>query len=250
MPSGITTWLVGERIVAVTPVEAAIIEPSGAIAARYGERSFSDEDDLWRWRYLVVGDALVEQTVVERRGVPELHATRTIIEGLIPADDPAVQAFAQAALVGDDARAAAATAARKRELEANVAQQIGPLAAPELVRARDALTTRIVRYDDPVARALVPTLGYVARVAADSAAARAFARGCLHACFADATDEDLAGEPIHAPELAAALVAHARALAQAADDQENVDAPNNARAYRRAAQAFQLAARLAGAPGC
>ena len=243
-------WRIGERFLVERGPAFALVESNGSVAQWFEPREYSDEDDLWRWTHVVVGDRFYERTTIERFGRETACDDRLVLGGLVGADDRETRAFIAAALRADRVLRDEARLGADREGEARVKAIVGALddrgLCGELARARDALAERVRAYDDRLAAALLGTLEAVARARPGAAVITAYARGCLLACFDSRVPELHDGEIAPLPELASEMAERTRELQDAAESQEYVDALANARAYRRAAEAVGEAARLAG----
>lgn len=81
-------WRAGLLLLAAQGASFVVIDGAGATVSSFAPRTYSDEDDLWRWTYLVEGDRFIERTTVETRGEPR-HTDEVLLQGLVSADDPA-----------------------------------------------------------------------------------------------------------------------------------------------------------------
>ncbi|MBK9030996.1 MAG: hypothetical protein IPL61_06620 [Myxococcales bacterium] len=243
-------WRAGELILARRDESFALIEPGGTVARWFHGRTFSDEDDLWVTRHLVVGDALVERTTIEHGGDPaRVYEEHVVVADLRVVADAQVDRVVAAALAAADVAAAAHERARARVADARVTAIAGAEdelgLGPDLARAQRALCHRIRTWNDERAARLLRTLLALARARPGPAVITAYARGCLLACFEFGAPELIAAAPTagHAA-LAATIAAHADELDQAADVQEQADAGRNAAALWSAARALRAAVAL------
>ncbi len=251
-------WRTGDRYLAEHGGDFVVVSPNGLVVRWFGSRAYSDEDDLWQWQHLVIGNGLYERITVERGPVVTKSEDRLVIDGLVAIEHRHVTALVESALATDrDAREQESLRA-ERAGDARVVAIVGDLRdgelGPELVRARDALAARVRAYDDAVAARLLGTLVLVARVRPGSGVETAYCRGCLAACFQPAADEgdgEYAGTASQEPQgaLAAELALRAAELEQQAEYNEYIDASRTAAAYLRAAAAIRQAARGAAGKG-
>ncbi|MBA3392524.1 MAG: hypothetical protein H0T89_07770 [Deltaproteobacteria bacterium] len=239
-------WRIGTRWLVACGESFVLVEPDGAVSRHFDPRIASDEDDLWRWGHVVVGDALYERTTVERYMAITRQEDELVLAGLVRDDDPATRAFV-ATVLGDDlviqeeTRLHAARVADARVAAIAGARDDHRLGA-DIARAQAALVDRVRWYGDRIAAGLLQTLVNLARARPGPGVATAYARACLLACFAhDAPAAPATVEPLSA-ELAAELVARARELDDEAETQDNVDARATAAAYHGAAIAMRAAA--------
>lgn len=242
-------WRSGEQIIAQRD-EAFVVIEHGAVSQRLEPRSSSDEDDLWRWAYLVVDDRLVERTTIQHAWDEErVHEERTVVGGLRTVDDDETRRIVKAALTIDAASRSELERADERRADARVATIIGAVddlrLGVDAARAQRVLIERIRRWDDRRAAALLRTLIELARAHPDAAVIAAYVRGCLFACYSLESPEPSAAVPITPmPALARAIEAHANEIEVDADGQEQADAPRNAAALWNAAKALRHAAAL------
>lgn len=242
-------WRSGDRLLARRDDAFALIQPGGTAATWFTPRSFSDEDDLWVTTFVVVGDELVERTVIERYGVERLHGERVVVMGLRSVDDAESHRLAATAFHAADAH----DQVLAREADARVTAIPGSLdelgLGADAARAQRLLCKRIRDWNDPRAATLLRTLLDLARARPAPAVIAAYARGCLCACFEVEVPELRAApatQPPPSSALAREIEAHAAELECAADGQEAVDAMRNAAALWSAAKALRVAATLLG----
>jgi hypothetical protein len=229
-----------------------VVVSGGGVVCSLGARAYSDEDDLWRWEHLVVGNGLYERTTVERGPVVIKSEDRLVLDGLLAIEDPHVTELIERALAIDQEAREQEKLRAEKAGDARVAAVVGDLRdgdlGPDLLRARDALTARMRAYDDEIAARLLGTLVSVAHVRPGSAVETAYARGCLAACFQPEPDagegEAACTSPQPQPELAAELTLRAAELEQEAEYRDYIDASRTASAYFRAAVAIREAARI------
>lgn len=239
-------WRIGTRWLVALGETYVLVEPDGAVSRHFEPRVASDEDDLWRWEHVVIGDAFYERTTVARYMAITRQEDELVLSGLVRDDDPATRAFV-ATVLGDDlvvqeeARLHAARVADARvDAIAGATDEHG--LGADIARAQAALVDRVRWYGDRHAAALLQTLANLAHARPGPGVATAYARGCLLACFAhDVPTLPATIEPLPA-ELAVELHARARELDDEAETQDNVDARANAAAYYGAANAMRAAA--------
>ncbi|MBA3458734.1 MAG: hypothetical protein H0T46_02150 [Deltaproteobacteria bacterium] len=243
-------WRSGERIIVVQRGDALLVIDGDAVTRRLEPRTASDEDDLWRWEYLVLDSHLVERITIERGSQDaRVHEQHTVVAELRAVDDAQTQQIVEAAMATD--AVARAEHARSRELEGDARVAAIPHADDDLgagadaERAQRALIERIHRWDDRRAAGLLRTLIELTRARVDPAVIAAYARGCLFACFAVESPEPVGAVPtVPNRPLAGAIEVHAAELEADAAGQEQADALRNAAALSRAATALRLAAAL------
>ncbi len=231
-------WRTGPVLLVAIDASFAIIDSAGMVTASFEQRTHSDEDDLWRWNHVVVGDQFLQRTTVETRG-DSRHKDEVVLDGLVPVHDPTTLALVAAALASDRVAREAARARADREAAARIAAIPGAREGyglgEEIARAQAALVDRVRWYADPVATALLRTLVAVARARPDPSVLTAYARGCLHACFMRNIPSHTIAMSAHDPALAKEIGHRAAELDREAEHCEAGDAPGNARAYRTAA---------------
>lgn len=242
-------WRAGEQLLVQRGEAFFLLDPDGAVAGRFEPRTSSDEDDLWCTTHRVEGDRLVERTIIQRYGGEDrLYEEKVVVTALRADDDEQTRRFADAALEADAAAQLAAQREKERVAEARVEAIDGALGelglGPHAARAQRALGERVRRWNDVRAASLLRTLVLLSRARPGAAVTAAFARACLLACFVDEVPA-LPADGVHSPNptLLAALEAHAQALDADAEGQEWADAPRNATAFRRAAEALRVAAK-------
>ncbi|NUP06275.1 MAG: hypothetical protein HOW73_09475 [Polyangiaceae bacterium] len=248
-----TIWRAGTELLVADGEAFALIDATGEVTKRLERRrQYSDEDDLWTWEHVVENGRFIERTTIERfRAATVDVREEVLLEGLVPIGDDETFALVEAALVREaNARKRSDTVTR-RDAERRVEGIDGALDDYQLgtwfARAQSALIRRVRTYADEYAMVLLRTLVSVARAQPGPAVIRAYARGCLLACFErgelPALPEDEAAT-VH--PIADELMARALDLEQWGEAQSAVDARLNAETYSRAAHAVALAARLAG----
>lgn len=251
-----TVWRTRAGYLAGYGGDFVVVSPDGLLVRWLGSRAYSDEDNLWHWQHLVIGNDLYERTTVQRGPVVTKSEDQLVLDGLVAIEDRHVTELVEKALATDRDAREQETLRVERAGDARVAAIVGDIRddalGPELARARDALAARVRAYDDAVAARLLVTLVLVARVRPGPGVESAYARGCLAACFqpvADERDGGPAGTPPQEPQaaLSAELALRAAELEQEAEYNEYIDASRTATAYFRAAAAVCEAAR--GAAG-
>lgn len=239
-------WRTGSVLVVELDTSYVVIDETGAVTGIFEPRSYSDEDDLWRWHHVVVEGRFLKRTTVETRGECR-HEDELVLEGLMTVDDVATRTIVSAALAGDQAARAEARGRAQREGAARVAAIPRALEdhglGEELARAQTALADRVRWYADPIAAALLGTLVALAEARPDPSVITAYARGCLHACFVHTVAPVTAATAASHPALAAEIASRARDLEREAEHSEQSDASSNARTYRAGAAAVWLAAK-------
>ena len=254
----VKVWRTRDGFLAKYGGDFIAVSPEGLVVRWFGSRAYSDEDDLWRWQHLVIGNGLYERTTVERGPVVTKSEDQLVVDSLVSIEDRHVTELVEKALATDRDAREQETLRAERAGDARVAAIVGGLRdgelGPELVRAREALEARVRAYDDRVAARLLGTFVLVARVRPGPGVESAYARGCLAACFQSAADEPdggPAGTPPQEPQAAleAELALRAAELEQEAEYNEYIDASRTATAYFRAAAAVREAARGAAGKG-
>ncbi|MDP1829400.1 MAG: hypothetical protein Q8L48_39405 [Archangium sp.] len=243
-------WRAGEQVLVQQGQAFVLLDPDGTLAGRFEPRTSSDEDDLWCTDHRVEGDRLVERTIIQRYGGEDrLYEEKVAVAGLRAVDDAETRRFTEAALGADAAAQQAAQREREREADARVTAIDGALGelglGPDAARAQRELAGRVRRWNDQRAASLLRTLVLLSRARPGPAVIAAFTRACLLACFLDDVPAlPAGGVQSPNPALRAAVSAHADALEGDAEGQELADAPRNASAFRRAAEALRVAAKL------
>ena len=238
-------WRAGPVLLVSRDASFSVIDSTGTVTESFASRTYSDEDDLWRWDHVVVGDRFLKRTTVETRGESR-HEDELVLDGLVRVDDPATSALVAAALANNRVAREAARCSAEREAAARLAAIPGAREdhglGEELARAQTALADRVRWYADPVATALLHTLVEVARARPDPSVITAFARGCLHACFMRDVPSHTLAMSAHDPKLGQEIGRRAAELDREAEGCETGDALGNARAYRTAALELRIAA--------
>lgn len=226
-------WWIGEHELLFREGERfARIGPSGLVAEWYGERSYSDEDDLWTWVYAVVGDELrARTTVMHGRHPPTVKEESVVLRGLVADDSPRAKWLVDTALVAYEA-------GRRVEKKRSPPPRIDD----DIERARAALAQQV---REPTRDSLLETLGVIAN--APAAVRTAVARGCLLYC-ASGDAPALPAPPVCSPDpaLAARLANHAAQFERQAEWFIDSDSHGNARTCFAAATAMREAARWLG----
>lgn len=244
------SWRSGAQVLVQRGESFLLLEPDGTVAGRFEPRTSSDEDDLWCTLHRVEGDRLVERTTIERFGQePRVYEEKVVVAALRAVADEETRRFVDAALGADATAQQAAQREQDRVADARVTAIDGALGelglGPHAARAQRALGARVRRWNDERAASLLRTLVLFSGARPGAAATAAFTRACLLACFVD----DVPALPVSGvrspnPALSARVEAHARDLDDDAEGQELADAPLNANAFRSAAEALRVAARL------
>lgn len=238
-------WRAGSLLLISRDAWFVIMDGTGAVTASFESRTYSDEEDLWRWHYVVAGDQFLKRTTVETNGESR-YEDEVVLDGLVRVDDPATSAFvatalAKARVARDRARASADRDANARLAAIPGARDDYGLGA-ELARAQTALVDRVRWYADPVAAKLLRSLVAVARARPNASVVLAYVRGCMHACFMHGVPSHTVAISAPDPALAAEIGGRAAELDREAEQCEASDALGNARAYRAAALELWVAA--------
>jgi hypothetical protein len=231
------------------------IDAQGKACGEFNVSSWSIDDELSVQAYAVIAGELRERTERTFYGSRDQESSeeKTGLTGLRDVDDRKTLAFLEKALAAEQLRVDDHSARLRREGEARVAAIPGATEDPgfgaDYLRAQEVLRDRVRSYDEALYVDLLRTLGLLG----NGPALDAYIAACRHAAFdptvnrkkkrpkESATSQRNTAAPRKLKETLATLQ---RQLLEQAEGQDQADAPQNAAAYRKAAELVGKAVEL------
>jgi hypothetical protein len=218
------------------------IDAQGKVTGEFHVSTWSIDDELSVQAYAVLARELRERTERTFFGSRDQESSeKTVLAGLRDVDDRKTLDFLEKALADEERRNDDHAALLRREGEARVAAIPGATDDPgygaDYLRAQEVLRDRVRSYDDPLYAELLRTLGRFG----SGPALDAYVAACRQAAF-DPTVGRRAkpsaprGKTSGRRDLQKTLNAIQGRLREQAEGQEQADAPQNAAAYRKAAE--------------
>jgi len=243
------------RELAFEPRDYVLVDAAGAVTRRYRVQVYSIEEELGVTAFLVAGPEFREVAVriFYGRTYRVSREETVVLGGLREVTDAKTPGFLSGFLAQDQKRLEDAAARARREGEARVAAIPGSTFDPGLgkayLRAQDQLRKRVRSYGlrlDELMLEVLGRFGSAPRTPSLLQAVQHYAEGCLHAAFDSGVESTrasgVAPDP-NPPEWTGLLEGLHRKLLADAQGQEDVDALQNAAAYRRAAECIDRARR-------
>jgi hypothetical protein len=228
------------------------LDAQGKVTKEFKVSTWCIDDESSVSAYAVIEGELRERTLrtFYSDSRPDLETETAVLTGLSEIEDLKTLAILEKALATEKQQIDDHAARLRREGEERVAAIPGSTTDPGLgadyLRAQKVLRDRVRSYDEALYIELLRTLGRFG----SGPALDLYVAACRHAAFDPTVNrkKKRTTKPVatrrHSAELRKALGALQRQLLDEAEGQDQADAPQNAAAYRKAADLVDKAAKL------